>query len=113
MLMFTVKVPNDDEGEDLGEYASDYLPREGERFAIWHPRVCKDEHVPFLGVVIEVTHEARCPDPGEEVGSVHTTVWLGEEDAPPALYCVCTPEERQLRPVVDGYCDECRGVRGA
>lgn len=118
-----VKVSNDDEGEDLGLYESDYLPRVGEDFALWHPRVCKDPDIPFLGVVESVTHEAYCGEPpgpedkgkpvyaGRFVGSVHATVWLIEQHAPPTLYCVCTEEDRKETPVVDGYCDECRGVR--
>ena len=65
---------------------SDYLPRVGEDFALWHPRVCKDPDIPFLGVVESVTHEAYCGEPpgpedkgkpvyaGRFVGSVHATV---------------------------------------
>jgi hypothetical protein len=113
MPSFTVKVPNDDEGEDLGEYESAYLPRVGDPFSLWHPRVCEHKDVPFLGVVHEVSHEAYCPDPGEKVGSVHTTVWLIEEHAPPARYCDCSPDERAKYAVKDGLCENCRGQRTA
>jgi len=56
MPKFTVMVNDDDEGEDLGEYEADYLPRVGDGFALWHPRVCKDKDAPFLGVVEAVRH---------------------------------------------------------
>lgn len=111
---FTVRVPNDGEGEGLGEYESYYLPRVGESFAIWHPRLCRDPLVPFLGVVTDVTHEAYATTAdGDEVGIVSTVVWLSEEGATPTLYCDCSPEERWKHPVVDGHCDCCRGVRKA
>jgi hypothetical protein len=112
MPTFTVKVPNDDEGEDLGEYESDYLPRVGDAFALWHPRVCKDEYTPFLGIVQSVSFDAYCGDRGSagarKVGSVNATVWLVEDGAPPQRYCDCSPEMR--RPLEDGTCDDCRGT---
>jgi len=126
MPKFTVKVNNDDEGEDLGEYEADYLPRVGDDFALWHPRVCEDEDATFLGVVDQVRHEATAgdkqPNGTYDVGVVHTTVWLVEEHAPPVLYCDCTPEERERLAKraelgdgqdvdEDGVCGDCRGKR--
>jgi len=112
MHTFTVKVPNDDEGEDLGEYESDFLPRVGDAFALWHPRVCKDEYTPFLGIVQSVSFDAYCGERGaagdRKVGSVSVTVWLVEDGAPPQRYCDCRPEEQ--RPLEGGTCDDCRGA---
>ena len=91
MASFRIKVPNDDEGEDLGEYQSDYLPRVGEPFFLWHPRLGFDgsdgDH-PFCGIVSEVVHEAQYAANGVErsghpVSVVTTTVWLTEEHGAP------------------------------
>lgn len=112
MPSYTIKVPNDDEGEDLGEYESDFLPRVGDPFVLWHPRVNPDEHHPFMGVVSEVVHEAthgRQYDDG--LGRVSTVVWLAEEHAAPTLYCDCSEEERVSHVVVDGACDNCGHTR--
>jgi hypothetical protein len=112
MASFTIKVPNNDEGEDLGEYESDYLPRVGDPFVLWHPRVCPDRHHPFCGVVSGVTHEAHCAEPRAGGRSlVGVTVWLTEEHAAPTLYCDCTEEERSRHVVVDGKCDNCGHAR--
>jgi len=50
MSSFTIKVPNNYEGEDLGVYEADYLPRLGDPFTLWHPRVCPKKGEPFCGV---------------------------------------------------------------
>lgn len=91
MPRFFLKVPDNDEGEYLGEYESDYLPRVGEDFAVWHPRLCADPHQPFLGIVREVTHEARYSEGADNFAV--TTVWLDECFQAPTLYCACAPEE--------------------
>lgn len=121
MPSFIIKVPNDDEGEDLGEYESDYLPRVGEAFTVWHPRLGSlDPHQPFLGVVHAVDHEAHCGDrktaDGREdpnaprgPGYVTTTVWLVEDAASPPRFCDCSPRERELHGVADGVCECCHG----
>lgn len=102
MPSFTIKVPNDDEDEDLGEYVADYLPRVGDPFVLWHPRVCRKGE-PFSGIVSGVTHEAfdvshpysnAVGKGGQDPNVVWTTVWLAEEHAAPTLYCVCSEEER-------------------
>jgi len=116
MPSFTIKVPNDDEGEDLGEYESDCLPRVGDPFVLWHPRVCPDRHRPFCGVVSGVTHEATNPilrPDGSLLGVVETVVWLTEEHAAPSLYCDCSEEDRVRHVVVDGACDNCGHARRA
>ena len=81
MPSFAIKVPNDDEGENLGEYVSDYLPRVGDPFVLWHPRVCRKKDEPFCGVVSGVTHEAFDKDhpyacEGNPANIVSTVVWL-------------------------------------
>jgi hypothetical protein len=118
MPSYTIKVPNDDEGEDLGEYEADYLPRVGDPFVLWHPRVCAERDKPFCGVVSAVTHEvihSSHPYALEHPRgrrSVVTTVWLAEEHAPPTLYCVCTEEERSKWKVeADGRCENCGHMR--
>jgi hypothetical protein len=113
---FRIMVYNDDEGEDLGQFEADYLPRVGDDFALWHPRVCKDRDVPFLGVVNQVRHEAHVGERawGNDsygVGSVSTTVWLVEEFSTPTRYCDCSPAEREKWSTVDGLCESCRGQR--
>lgn len=116
MPSFTIKVPNDDEGEDLGEYEADYLPRVGDPFVLWHPRVCREKDKPFCGVVSGVTHEAlhkSHPYAGSgNHGVVQTVVWLAEEHAPPTLYCVCSEEERAKFILHMDRCDNCGHVRG-
>ncbi len=104
-MRFEVKVPNDDEGESLGDYEADTLPRPGERFAIYgNPLVCLHEHDYFIGVVDEVMWEAT---PGKAV----PTVWLREgESAKVTVYCTCTTEERTRHQNVDdedGRCGNC------
>jgi len=107
---YTVKVYDDDEGEDLGVYESPYLPRVGDDFILWHPRVCASEHNPFIGTVNKVTHEAR-PGVDGAPGLVETIVWLVEEYAPAMLYCDCSPEDRARHGVEDGHCTNCNGSR--
>jgi hypothetical protein len=120
MPSFTIKVPNDDEGECLGEYAADYLPRVGDPFTLWHPRVCSKKDQPFCGVVSGVTHEAFNKDhpyaplveSGERENEVTTVVWLAEEHAPPTLYCVCSEEERVMSSRSQGgECANCGHTR--
>lgn len=115
MPSFTIKVPNDDEGENLGEYQSDYLPRVGDPFVLWHPRVCRKDE-PFCGVVSMVTHEASRLEVDEKKiteSHVQTTVWLVEEHAAPTLYCDCSNRERETHGVTDGQCDNCGHARDA
>jgi len=50
-------VPNHDDGEDLGVFQADCLPRVGEQFAVYHPRIC-DGSDPFVGTVGEVCWQA-------------------------------------------------------
>ena len=103
MPSYTIKVPNDDEGEDLGEYEADYLPRVGDQLVLWHQRVTA------------VTHEAWSDPPGIKFPGrrrVDTTVWLGEEHAAPTLYCDCSEEQRLKYGVEsDGRCANCGHVR--
>lgn len=111
MPSFTIKVPNDDEGEDLGSYESDYLPRVGDPFVLWHPRVCTKRE-PFCGVVSGVTHLTIDKDhpyghQHAKANVVETTVWLVEEHASPTLYCDCTEEDRARHGAPDGECANC------
>lgn len=117
-MRFEVKVPDDDEGESLGTYEADTLPRPGDRFAIHgNPKVCLREHDYFIGVVDEVMWEAttyKVPrktlnTPQVDGGAV-PTVWLREEAAKVIIYCECTPEERTRHQNVDdedGRCGNC------
>jgi hypothetical protein len=112
MPSFTIKVPNNDEGEDLGEYQADYLPRVGDPFLIWHPRVSPRKHDPFCGIVSGVVHEASFENAVRgEKRRVMTTVWLAEEHSAPELFCDCTEEERAKYEVIDGTCENCNHVR--
>ena len=113
MPSYTIKVPNNDEGEDLGEYESDYLPRVGDPFTLWHPRLdSAGGRVPFCGIVSAVQHEAHY-DP-TSASTVKTTVWLVEEHAPPKLYCDCFKEVRaQFGVDEDGDCENCGHARRA
>jgi len=109
MPSYTIKVPNNDEGEDLGEFHADYLPRVGDRFTLWHPRVNPGKHHPFCGVVSGVDHEAQFDSDG---GSVETVVWLVDEAPAPELFCDCTEEERAKWSVgEDGRCESCGHTR--
>lgn len=111
MPSYTIKVPNNDDGEDLGEYESDYLPRVGDQFTLWHPRVCQGKDHPFCAVVSAVTHEAvhkSHPFSRGEVRLVDVIVWLAEEGGAPSLYCVCTETERAQHGVdINGVCVNC------
>jgi hypothetical protein len=117
MPSFTIKVPNFDDGEDLGEYEADYLPRVGDPFVLWHPRVCPKKDQAFCGVVSGVTHEAVAKghpyyNAGIGAAFVETVVWLTEELAAPTLYCDCTEEERARWSVgLDGKCESCGQAR--
>jgi hypothetical protein len=114
MPRYTIKVPNNDEGEDLGQYEADYLPRVGDPFVLMHPRVSPKKDYPFCGVVSMVTHEANAVAPSgrvAEVGTVDTVVWLAEEHASPQLYCDCSEDEQVKHAVVDGACDNCGHTR--
>jgi hypothetical protein len=116
MPRFMIKVPNDDDGEDLGEYEAYYLPRVGDPFTLWHPRVCLKKDAPFCGVVSGVTHEACYKGlpyaPDERAPNVvTTTVWLAEEHAPPTLYCDCSEKERAKFGTENGDCENCGHVR--
>lgn len=111
MPSFTIKVPNNDEGMDLGEYQADYLPRVGDRFSLMHPIVSPKKDYPFLGVVMAVDHEAVCEEDGNYVV---TTVWLVEEYAAPTLYCDCSEEEQTQHGVDEGGgCGSCGRARRA
>lgn len=113
MPSYTIKVPNNDEGEDLGEYESNYLPRVGDPFVLWHPRVCRGKHEPFCGVVSAVTHEAVHHNLDNPT-AVDTTVWLVEEHSAPTLYCECTEVERVKHGMdADGSCANCGSTRRA
>lgn len=116
MPSYTIKVHNNDECEDLGEYDADYLPRVGEPIVLWHPRVSRDDDHPFLGVVSEVTHEAFL-NVGVVDGKVlnesyaETTVWLTEDHGTPTLYCVCSPKKSSAEcEENDGICWDCGGT---
>jgi hypothetical protein len=113
MPSFTIMVPNDDEGEDLGEYMSDYLPRVGDPFVLWHPRVCRKKDEPFCGVVSGVTHEAFDKDHLYAKGGLVTTfVWLALEHAAVELFCDCTEGERVMSGVdEEGECVNCGHTR--
>jgi hypothetical protein len=119
MPSFTIKVPNHDEGEDLGEYESDYLPRVGDRFTLWHRRLSPDKGKPFCGVVEAVMHEAtdakhpywRGGTGEPRRSSVVTTVWLVEEMGAPTLYCDCSEEQRTKHGVDAGCCKNCGQLR--
>jgi hypothetical protein len=118
MPSYTIKVPNNADGEHLGEYESDYLPRVGDSFVLWHSRLSPDKDKPFCGIVSEVTHEAVAKDHpyyNTGIGSafVETVVWLAGEHAAPTLYCDCPEEERARYQVVDGECGGCGQARRA
>jgi hypothetical protein len=114
MSVFTIKVPND-EGDDLGQYVSDYLPRVSDPFVLWHPRVCPKKDQPFCGVVSGVTHEvfnkdhpyAPLVESGGRENEVTTVVWLVEDFAAPELLCVCSEEERAKYVLHADRCDGC------
>lgn len=111
---YAIKVPNGDEGKDLGEYEADYLPRVGDSFTLWHPRVCAEKDRPFCGVVDAVTHEAfHISHPYSSAdceSAATTTVWLVEEQAAPTLYCECSEAERAPHGTKDGKCENCGHV---
>jgi hypothetical protein len=114
---FHVMVPNDDEGQDLGEYKADYLPREGDLFFLWHPKVCGRSGTPFEGKVVQVAHEAfheshKVAGGGNVPNQVVTTVWLTEENAPPVIYCDCSPEKlEKWKADENGRCKNCGHLR--
>jgi hypothetical protein len=112
MPLFLVKVPNGDDGEDLGEFESDCVPRVGDDFVLFHPRLCGSSDHPFVGKVGAVVHEASSKDhkyaTNTEKNTVITTVWLVEEAPAPMLYCDCTSEERkQHGENGQGRCENC------
>jgi hypothetical protein len=116
MPSFTVKVPNGDEGEDLGAFESDYLPRVGDSFALFHPRLTGNGNDPFIGVVTAVWWEAfakghkYASDDSKSVAEA--TVWLAEEAGAVTLYCDCSPKEREIFAVdASGQCDNCGHMR--
>ncbi len=111
MPIFSVKVPNGDDGEDLGEFESDCVPRAGDDFVLFHPRLCGNSSDPFVGTVSAVVHEAFSKDhryaSNKEKNTVTTSVWLVEEAAAPTLYCDCTSEERERYCIEQGRCSNC------
>jgi len=116
MPSLPIKVRNHDGGEDLGTYESNYLPRVGDPFVLWHPRVCPKKDEPFCGIVSGVTHEATHGSHPYAKGinrPVETFVWLAEEHGAPALFCDCTEEERARHGVEDGQCANCGHARYA
>jgi hypothetical protein len=115
MPSYTIKVHNNDEGEDLGTYEANYLPRVGDPLVLWHPRVCPKKDEPFCGIVSGVTHEAfnnSHPYFDGRDNVVDTVVWVIEEQAAPTLYCVCSEEQRaRWNREADGRCEGCGHVR--
>lgn len=117
MPSFLIKVPNDDDGESLGEYEADYLPRAGDEFTIYHPALTGDASTPFYGMVRKVAHEARCGarvkgEHDREMGAVDTTVWLVERSVERRLFCDCSPEEQlEHGEDDDGCCNFCGDER--
>lgn len=110
MSRYTIKVPNGDEGEDLGVYEG-CLPCVGDPIVLLHPRVNPRQHEPFVGKVALVTHDAYYGGEKEE-GHVDTTVWVEDEAPAPQLYCDCAEEDRSRHGVdEDGDCENCRHRR--
>jgi hypothetical protein len=105
MATFEVRVPNDDDGESLGMFDADTVPRIGERFCInGHPEVCRTANDCFIGIVDDVAYEATCSAKGGGRWATDITVWLREEHGTPVLYCECTTPS----PDAEGNCDDCR-----
>jgi hypothetical protein len=116
MPSFTVKVPNGDEGEDLGAFESDYLPRVGDSFMLFHPRLTGESNHPFEGVVTAVWWEAYGKDhkyASDDSKSVATaTVWLAEEGGAVTIYCDCSPQQRERFGIGDDNdCENCGHTR--
>lgn len=114
-MRFTIKVPNHDDGEDLGTFEAECLPRVGETFVLFHPRVCRGDD-PFVGKIDFVCWEAMhgshklANNRGENLAAA--TVWLVEDSAAPAFYCTCTSEERERHGVdKDSDCVNCGCTR--
>jgi hypothetical protein len=105
---YRIKVPNHDDGEDLGLYEADYVPRVGETVPLLHPRVNPRKDEPFIGVVTHVDHEAYAAESGEKKGHAETVVWLAEEAGAPQLFCDC-PEDGPIKWGRDerGTCENC------
>jgi hypothetical protein len=49
------EVPNGDDGEDLGLYEADYLPRVGDKFFLFDPRLTGGGDQPFEAVSMDWT----------------------------------------------------------
>ena len=123
MTTFTIKVPNDDEGEDLGYYDAPAVPRVGETFLLFHPKLTGSSDHPFVGTVVDVVYEAMHPEhkfakkrgvhPVDSVMQsrpidAYVVVWLQEEAGATKIWCDCTPNERELHGIgEDGDCANC------
>jgi hypothetical protein len=107
MPSFVVKVPNGDDGEDLGVFEADYLPRVGDKFLLFHPKLTGSSSHPFEGEVSAICWEAFSKDHkyGAALAALHdanadrsvaqATVWLAEYCGVPTIYCDCKPTARE------------------
>jgi hypothetical protein len=112
MPSFVVMVPNGGDGEHLGEYEADYLPRVGDKFLLFHPMLTGSSDEPFEGEVAAVYWQAFFKDHKYATDTAknvaEATVWLAEYGGAPKLWCDCTPEERQRWKLDErGLCENC------
>lgn len=103
MVRFEIKVPNHDDGASLGTFAADALPRAGDSFVIFHPRLGKEAFVAKVDVVCWEAFAKGHDYATNKEGTAEATVWLVEESTAPTFYCTCT-----VKSVDDsGNCTNC------
>ena len=92
-MRFEIKVPDHGgDGESLGFCNADVLPRVGDAFLLYHPKVCGQKREPFEGKVDAIVWEAFYED---GLCKADPTVWLIGGMSPVQVYCVCSEKERE------------------
>ena len=91
-VTFELIVPDDDGGHSLGAVVADALPRKGDVFNIIHPSLQnarqRKQGDPFIATVDLVVFEVS--KDGDEQAEADIQVYVIEEHASTAIYCVCS-----------------------
>jgi hypothetical protein len=117
MVRFEIRIPDGDDGTSLGVCTAEAIPRVGDAFVLYHPRVCPDPTTPFEGKVDAVVWEARkltiATASAREIVADLPMVWIAENAGMVKLYCECTDAERaekQTRHLCDPDFADSNGV---
>lgn len=109
-MKFEIRVPyGGGDGESLGACEAEALPRVGDTFLVYHPKVCRKEFEPFEGkvdaVVWETNPHLRKPPSSKLWADV--VVWLVPSAVEVEIFCDCSEAQRSIDPEIPLECLNC------